>query len=77
MKILDQQKLEEFLKDCPGESLSDRLKAFCRRNAAAEEEGSPHFDQLVPVRSGLIVYLYGENRALVDRLKGLEWKGGK
>ncbi|MBI2878077.1 MAG: hypothetical protein HYY20_14465 [Candidatus Tectomicrobia bacterium] len=74
MKILDRRKLEGFLQDYPGETLSDRLKDFCLRNATADEEASPRFDRLILARSGLIVYLYGESRALTDRLGGLEWE---
>lgn len=74
MKILDQRKLEGFLKDYTGQTLSDRLKDFCLRQAAPDVEASPRFARLVLARSGLIAYLYGENWALVDRLKGLAWE---
>lgn len=73
MKILDRKKLEELLEPYTGSTLKERLQRFCQEKTTQSPEQSPTFSSLIDRGSETVVYLYGENPALVDHLRHVLW----
>lgn len=75
MITLNKEKLEAFLKDYPGESIKEKLQAFCQQHSSSGDPAtSPNFEKIQIASSGLIAWVHGENPTLRDKLAGLEWK---
>lgn len=74
MIILSKEKLEVFLTGYAGDSLKDRLADFCQKQSTGDANTTPRFEKIQVSSSGLITWVHGENQALVERLRGLEWQ---
>ncbi len=74
MITLNKEKLEAFLKDCSGESIKEKLEAFCEKQTSGDSANSPNFESAQVASSGLIVWIHGETSALREKLVGLEWR---
>jgi hypothetical protein len=74
MITLNKEKLDTFLGDYSGESIKEKLQAFCQKQSTGDPATSPNFEKIQVASSNLIVWIHGETPALKEKLAGMEWK---